>query len=120
MSCLFQVEDNILWDPSNTVARLFKGQAEAIASAFNLDPGLGAIIEDECEIDLPTFEKFLAGVVKQYNHATHPILRSLIAGFIVTASVLVERAGGKLPETEPEQMIEWTELRREYSRSMPR
>jgi hypothetical protein len=120
MSCLFQVEDNILWEPSNTVARLFKGHAEAIAAVFDLNSGLGAIIEDECEIDLSTFEKFLAEVVRRYHHATHPILRSLTVGVIVTASVLIERAGGKLPEAEPEQLAEWSALRREYSRSMPR
>ncbi|MGH3548116.1 MAG: DUF6086 family protein [Pseudonocardiaceae bacterium] len=66
------------------------------------------------------FEKFLGEVAKQYDHATHAILRSLTVGFIATASVLVERAGGRLPQAEPEQMAAWAELLREYSRSMPR
>jgi hypothetical protein len=120
MSCLFQVEDSIIWNPSNTVARLFKGQVEAVASAFNLTSGLGPIIEDECEIDLPIFETFLAEVVKRYDNSTHPILRALTVGVIAIASVLVERADGRLPEVKPEQMDAWSKLRYEYSRSMPR
>ncbi|MEU6235633.1 DUF6086 family protein [Kitasatospora sp. NPDC047058] len=120
MSCTFQVRDEVVWDPSNTVARLFKGEAEAVASAFGLVSGVGDIIEDECEIDLPVLEEFLAELVRQYHRATHPILRSLTVGFIATASVLVERAGGRLPSGEPEQVAAWARLRQEHARSMSR
>jgi Family of unknown function (DUF6086) len=120
MSCTFDVGDTVLWSPSNTVARLFHGQAQAVAAAFAVPCGLGPIIEDECEIDLPVFERFVAEITKQYDRATHPILRSLTVGFIGTASVLVERAGALLPGSEPDQAGAWARLRQEYSRSMPR
>jgi hypothetical protein len=110
----------VLWDPSNTVARLFAGEAEAVASAFGLASGIGDIIEDECEIDLPVLEAFLAELVRQYHQATHPILRSLTVGFIATASVLVERAGGQLPAGDAQQVAAWDQLRQEHARSMPR
>ncbi|MFJ8472000.1 DUF6086 family protein [Kitasatospora sp. NPDC094011] len=111
--------DEIVWDPSNTVARLFTGEAVAVASAFNLESGIGEIIEDECELDLPVLEAFLADLVRRYHEATHPILRSLTVGFIATASVLVDRAGGQLPPGEPDQVAAWAQLRQEHARSMP-
>ena len=120
VSCLFEIGDTVLWNPSNTVARIFKGEAEAIASAFHVASGLGDIIEDECEVDLPAFEKFLAEAMRQYHQTAHPILRSLMTGFIATALVLAERAGGRLPETTPEQAAAWARLRQEHARSMSR
>ncbi len=120
MSCTFQVGDEIVWDPSNTVARLFVGEAAAVASAFGLESGIGEIIEDECELDLPVLEAFVAGLVRRYHEATHPMLRSLTVGFIATVSVLVERAGGRLPSGEADQVAAWAQLRQEHARSMPR
>jgi Family of unknown function (DUF6086) len=120
MSCLFEVDDAVVWSPSNTVGRLFKGEVDAVASAFRVPAGLGDIIEDECVIDLPVFESFLAEATQQFDRTTHPILRSLTVSVIATASVLVERAGGHLPDTEPERAAAWTQLRAEHGRSMPR
>lgn len=82
--------------------------------------GLGDIIEDQCEVDLPAFEKFLAEAMRQYHQTAHPILRSLMTGFIATALVLAERAGGRLTETTPEQAAAWARLRQEHARSMSR
>ncbi len=120
VSCLFEIGDTVLWNPSNTVACIFKGEAEAIASAFHVASGLGDIIEDQCEVDLPAFEKFLAEAMRQYHQTAHPILRSLMTGFIATALVLAERAGGRLTETTPEQAAAWARLRQEHARSMSR
>lgn len=119
MSTLFRIGDAVIWNPSNSVADLFKAQAEGAASAYHLPSGLGSIANDECYIDLPVFERFLIALVKEYNGTGHYIVRSLIAGVIGTSYVLVERAGGQLPMTEPRQTQAWTELHREYARSMP-
>ena len=43
-----------------------------------------------------------------------------MTGFIATALVLAERAGGRLPETTPEQAAAWARLRQEHARSMSR
>lgn len=120
MSCYFEANDTILWNPSNTVARLFKGQVEAVATAFSVQSGLGDIVDDECKIDTSAFEEFVAEAIRQHDHATHPILRSLIAPVIATALVLVERIGGQPPQTEPDQTAAWNERRYEQAHFMPR
>jgi hypothetical protein len=119
MSCFFEVGDTTVWNPANTIARLFKGQVEAVATVYHVESGLGEIINDECRIDLPAFEKFVAEAMRQYGHSPHHVLRSLIVSVISTASVLVERAAGQLPEAEPGQAAPWAQLRREMAQFMP-
>lgn len=120
MSMAFHDGDDVLWSPSNQVGRLFKGQAEVIASVFDIPSGLGDIIEDECDIDPVLFGKFLSQLVRQHDTTAHPILKSLIVGFIGPALVLADRAGLSLPDLPPDRLDAWATLRQEQARSMSR
>jgi hypothetical protein len=120
VSCRVEIDDTTLWWPANTVAVLFKAQAEAVATAFRTESGVGDIIEDEIAIDLPVFEAFVTEAVARYQRATHPILRSLTVGFISTATVLLERAGGRLPDGTAEDLAAWARLRQQHSQWMSR
>jgi hypothetical protein len=97
MSQYFQVGDHVLWNPSNGVAGLFVRSAEALAPLTDLPTGLGPMDNDECEVDMVAFTAFVRALVERYERSNHPILHSLIDGFIATALVLIERGGGKLP-----------------------
>ena len=121
MSISFDLGDEVLWWPSNLPARLFEGHAESIATALKIPSGLGEIIEDECEVDLPTFEAFIAAVTARYEETTHPIVRALVFAFIPTAQVLIERAGGSYPKAQSEQQgAVWAAMRKEHAASMSR
>lgn len=120
MSMTFQIGDNVLWAPSIQVGRLFKGQADVIASVFAVPSGVGDVIDDECEIEPAVFVNFVAQLAKQYQGTAHPILRSLLVGFVGTSMVLVERAGLALPDLPPDQRAAWTSLSAEQARSMSR
>jgi hypothetical protein len=119
MSILFRTDHTRVWNPSNTPGRLFKDQAEAVADALGLSSGLGELIEDEIVIDLPVFEEFLRKLVEQYDHRGHFIIMSLTAGVLGTSYVMVERAGGHVPEVDPERVPGWDDLHFQFSRSMP-
>ncbi|MGW0194113.1 DUF6086 family protein [Nonomuraea sp. NPDC003201] len=97
MSQYFQVGDQVLWNPSNGVAGLFMRSAEALAPETGLPTGLGPMVSDECEVDLAAFAAFVSALIERYERSNHPILHSLMEGFIATALVLVERGGAKLP-----------------------
>ncbi|NRQ31487.1 hypothetical protein HII36_06480 [Nonomuraea sp. NN258] len=101
MSQYFRVGDQILWNPSSGVAGLFMRSAEALAPETGLPTGLGPMESDECEIDPATFAVFVSALVERYERSNHPILHSLMDGFIATALVLVERSGAELspPDT---------------------
>ncbi|GAB3958664.1 DUF6086 family protein [Actinoallomurus acanthiterrae] len=96
MSQYLQVDDRVLWNPSSGVARLFVRTAEALAPEAGLPTGLGPMVNDECEIDLAAFTGFVSALIRRYERSDHPILHSLMDGFIATALVLVQRGGATL------------------------
>ncbi|WP_225850614.1 DUF6086 family protein [Streptomyces sp. HPF1205] len=121
MSISFDLGDDVLWWPSNFPAHLFKGHAESIAEALKMPSGLGDIIEDECEVDLPAFEALVTAAMRRYDETTHPIVRALLSSFIPTAQVLVERAGGSYPKAESQkQESVWAAMRKEHAAYMSR
>ncbi|WP_431904792.1 DUF6086 family protein [Nonomuraea sp. bgisy101] len=98
MSQYFQVGDQVLWNASSGVAGLFMRSAEALSPETGLPTGLGPMESDECEIDLAAFTAFVSALIERYERSNHPILHSLMEGFIATALVLLERGGAELPE----------------------
>jgi hypothetical protein len=120
VSILFLANGARLWNPSNVPGRLFKGQAEVVAAALGLSSGLGEIVEDEVVVDLPLLERFVMRLVEQYDYRSHFIIISLIGGVLGSSYVLVERAGGQVPEIDPRRAPAWDEMHTRFSRSMPR
>ncbi|KJY43636.1 hypothetical protein VR41_02390 [Streptomyces sp. NRRL B-1568] len=120
MSCYFQVNEEDLWNPSNSVARLFLEQADTLSRLVGKDSGLSPIIEDECEINLSEFINFTDSLVKAYQDSNNKAFRSLLCGFISVALVLVERGGGSLESVSPEHSEMWERLRASNSMGMPR
>ncbi|WP_159047630.1 DUF6086 family protein [Streptomyces sp. WM6378] len=120
MSCYFQVEDNEVWNPSNSVARLFLRQAVGISELVDHPSGLGEIIEDECEIDPRTFSGFVDAIVSTYQSTNNEVIKSLIEGFTSVASVLVERINGTAPSLQPELSEMWSHKQATLARSMPK
>jgi Family of unknown function (DUF6086) len=119
MSVMFSVNGTSVWWPASSVARLFKAQAEAAAAAFDIPSGLGELFADEVVIDLPVFEEFVVKLAEQYN-TPYYVVESLTAGVFGTSYVMVERAGGRLPEIDPQRAPAWEAQHLEFSRSMPR
>ncbi|SBT44155.1 DUF6086 family protein [Micromonospora auratinigra] len=97
MSQYFQVGKVDLWNPSNRVAELFVRTSEAVAPLVGVPTGIGPMRADDYEIDLDVFVGFVDALVSQYRRSSHPILRSLLEGFLATALVLVDRADRDLP-----------------------
>ncbi|MFE9571052.1 DUF6086 family protein [Streptomyces sp. NPDC006692] len=120
MSCYFQVEEYEVWNPSNSVARLFLQQATSISELVDHPSGLCEIIEDECEIDPRTFSSFVDAIASTYQATNNEVLKSLIEGFASVASVLVERINGAAPSRRPELSEVWACRQAALSRSMPK
>ena len=117
MSVMFSVDGTSVWWPASEVGRLFKRQADAVAASLGIPSGLGDLFADEVVIDLPVFEEFVRQLADQYT-TPYYVVKTLIEGVFVTSYVMVERAGGQLPEMDP-QTPGWDEIRLQFSRSMP-
>jgi hypothetical protein len=94
VSQYFLVGGRIVWNPSNRVAELFVQLAGVMAEAAATPSGLHDTGADEYEVDLVLFEAFTDALTRRYLSSSHVIMRSLIEGFLATALVLVDRAGG--------------------------
>ncbi|GAA2896984.1 hypothetical protein Acy02nite_80810 [Actinoplanes cyaneus] len=110
MSQYFQAGDLVLWNPSNGVATLFVRTSEAMAPLVGLPTGIGPCVNDEYEIDLDMFESFVDALAARYLSANHPILRSLVEGFLATAIVMAQRAGRELPALRAQSKPRWWDL----------
>ena len=123
MSQYFQTGDRILWNPATTVAQVFLHAAESFARLADRPSGLGPMIADECEIDMPTFAEFTDSLISQYGRSDHVILRALTEGFIATAMAMVERAGGQLPAAQSRSknpaLTALQDLSRRIEKAMP-
>ncbi|MEU1818005.1 DUF6086 family protein [Streptomyces roseifaciens] len=111
--------DEDIWNPSNSVARVFLEQAEALSRLTGEETGLGPVIEDECEISIHEFSKFTDNLVTTYQNSNNRAFRSLLEGFISVALVLVERGGGTLESITPEYSEIWESLRESNAKGMP-
>lgn len=120
MSCYFQVGDDDVWNPSNSLARAFLGQADVLARLVGKDTGLGEVIEDECEIDPAVFPAFVDTLVKAYQDSNNEALRALLKGFVSVALVLVDRMGAEALSIRPEYADMWATESETQARSMPR
>jgi hypothetical protein len=104
MSQYFTLGSNTLWNPSVGPGELFMRSADAMGLFVGLPTGIGTDDRDRYEhpIDLPVFEAFVDALLRRYLGSTHPILRTLMEGFIVTAVVMAQRAGSDLPALRSE------------------
>ena len=112
MSQFFLIGEKDLWNPASGVSRVFIRVADALSADIGVPSGVGPMLADEAQVDLPVFQVFVDSLVSRfYRDSNHPIQRSMTEGFIATALVLLDRAGGTLPEgVEP-----LLELSREHS-----
>jgi hypothetical protein len=106
MSRYFRAGGLSLWNPSNGVAVLFVRTGEAIATTTEVPSGLGPLIADEHEIDPEAFAVFVDALTEEYRSSDHPILRSLLEGFLAIAIVLVDRSGRDLPSLRITAMLD--------------
>jgi hypothetical protein len=115
VSQYFQVGDRVLWNPSNRVADLFVGQADALVAIANAPHGMRPTGQDEFEMDLVAFEAFVDALTRVYLGSSHQIMRALLEGFLATAVVLVDRArGGVSALAEPPALDQSRCLRRAW------
>jgi Family of unknown function (DUF6086) len=120
MSCIFQVGETILWNPSNQVATLFLEQAHDFCAFAGVASGLGPIWEDECNINLSEFTVYVENLAVRYQTSKHGVLRALMEGFLSTSLVLLARVGVRVSTIDPTFAVFWSEKQQEVEKSMPR
>ncbi|MFD7974312.1 DUF6086 family protein [Streptomyces sp. NPDC059071] len=96
MSQYFDIGDETLWNPSNGASRMFQRQVAVFEAELELPSGIGPMENDECQINLDTFETFVNALLMKHRRTSHAIWLALSEGFTATVLVLAERAGIKV------------------------
>jgi hypothetical protein len=130
VSQYFDVGDVTLWNPSHGVALLFASTVETMVPLADQPSGVTDLHTDEYRIDPALFAAFVDTLVRRYLGSSHPVLRTLMEGFLATALVLVERAGGTVtaldeateldPRDVPDNAARLRQLADELAPAMPR
>ncbi|MEV4440960.1 DUF6086 family protein [Streptomyces sp. NPDC049577] len=96
MSQYFQIGDEILWNPSSGVSRIFLRQVAVFEAELGLPSGIGPMEADECQIDPAVFGAFADALLAAHRRTHHAVLLALSEGFVITVLALAERAGVRL------------------------
>ncbi|MEU7371585.1 MULTISPECIES: DUF6086 family protein [Streptomyces] len=120
MSCFFRLEGKDVWNPSNFVARLFIEEARALARLLELEPGIGNIVDDECDLNTREFQDFTIALVQRHWNTNNSTLKDLLAAVIGINCVLLDRADQDFSDLNPECRDFWRNRMRVISAGMPR
>jgi hypothetical protein len=120
VSCFFRIDDQDVWNPSNSVGKLFLATSEAIQVEFGPPSGMGEIIDDECEVDGDTFTDFVTALLARYETSNNRALRFLLEGVIAIGLVMLDRAGRPITVVHPDYEEFWRQRRESVARGMPR
>ncbi|MGW1379293.1 DUF6086 family protein [Streptomyces sp. NPDC002446] len=119
MSCFFRIGDRDVWNPSNSVARVFIGQANVLSDVLGEESGIGPIIDDECEINGGNLREFAIALIRRYEESNNPALRVLMEGVAGICILLLRRARVPMDGDITELVAAWEEKFSEVSRGMP-
>ncbi|MEU6313323.1 DUF6086 family protein [Streptomyces sp. NPDC047014] len=93
MSQYFDLGDEMLWNSSNGVSRMFQRQVALFEAELGIPSGVGPMENDECQVSSDSFETFVHALLAQHRRASHSVWLALHEGFAATVLVLAERAG---------------------------
>ncbi|WP_405681133.1 DUF6086 family protein [Streptomyces sp. NBC_00868] len=120
MSVYFQIDGTDVWNPSNSVAKLFVSQVEVVEQGLGLPrSGLGPILDDECNIDGHLFNPFLSALVRRHRETNNLPLMLLIEGVVTIGWVMIERADVPAVDTDPVTASFWRQRSLEAASAMP-
>ncbi|MEU8538881.1 DUF6086 family protein [Streptomyces sp. NPDC048717] len=102
MSYTFDVGDDTLWGPVNSVARIFMGTVKSISTEYRVPSGIGDDLMGMVEIDPVEFASFVQRVLAERAKSLHLYKDMLLDGVLPLLIALADRGGmgveGRTPE----------------------
>ena len=89
MGVLFEDGDELIWNPSPRLARLFVGQVRALEELTSAHSGIGPIIGDEVQVNRTQLHAFVAALAAEWEADSSATLKTLVAGpFAIATGIL--------------------------------
>jgi hypothetical protein len=103
MGIIVSFNDHIVWEPSQTVGRLFVEQIRTLEHMLNTDSGVTNIVADEVEIDGDKFADFIDICIDTLSRSNNGPLVVMASGCLAVSLSLYAMASGIWP-TLPENL----------------
>ncbi|MCP3139428.1 DUF6086 family protein [Pyxidicoccus xibeiensis] len=97
MGVFFKWQDEVVWNPSPRMTRLFLAQVRALEEALEVQSGIGEMIADEVELNPSLLETFVSVLVEELESETSSTFKTLIAGPFAMAYGILRACEPKSP-----------------------
>lgn len=111
MSYTFDVGDDTLWGPANSVARIFLGTVKTLAEEYRVPSGVGDDLMGMVEIEPGEFAAFVQRVLAERAASLHRYKNMMLDGILPILIAMADRGGMGVSARTPEESAYLEEVR---------
>ncbi|MEV4874848.1 DUF6086 family protein [Streptomyces cyaneofuscatus] len=116
MSYTFDIGDDTIWAPANSVARIFLGTVKTLSEEYHVPSGFGDDLMGMVEIDPTDFAEFVQRVLAERARSLHLYKSMMLDGILPILITLATRGRMAVTGRSPEESAYLEEVR---SRELP-
>ncbi|MCX5227766.1 DUF6086 family protein [Streptomyces sp. NPDC006553] len=91
MSYTFDIGDDTIWGPANSVARIFLGTVRTLAEEYRIPSGVGDDLMGMVEIDPVAFPEFVQRVLTERANSLHMYKDMMLDGVLPILIAMADR-----------------------------
>lgn len=103
MSYTFDVGDDTIWGPANSVARIFMGIVKTLSDEYRIPSGLGEDFMGMVEINPVEFAGFAQRVLAERAQSLHMYKSMMLDGILPILIAMADRGGMAIAGRTPEE-----------------
>lgn len=111
MSYTFDIGDDTIWGPANSVARIFIGTVKALSDEYRIPSGVGDDLMGMVEIDPITFSGFVQRVLAERAMSLHLYKDMMLDGVLPILIAMADRGRLGIVGGTPEERAYLEEVR---------
>ncbi|MER8072134.1 DUF6086 family protein [Streptomyces sp. NPDC094034] len=111
MSYTFDIGDDTIWGPANSVARIFLGTVRTLSEEYRIPSGVGDDLMGMVEIDPAAFPAFVQRVLTERAQSLHMYKSMMLDGILPILIAMADRGKLGLSARTPEEGAYLEEVR---------
>ncbi|MEV6423965.1 DUF6086 family protein [Streptomyces sp. NPDC051662] len=105
MSYTFDIGDDTIWGPANSVAHIFLGTVKTLSEEYRLPSGVGDDLMGMVEIDPVEFTAFVQRVLAERAQSLHLYKSMMLDGILPLLIAMADRGKLGLCARSPEESV---------------
>ncbi|MFJ8646177.1 DUF6086 family protein [Streptomyces sp. NPDC093546] len=103
MSYTFDIGDDTIWGPANSVARIFLGTVKTLSEEYRVPSGVGDDLMGMVEIDPGEFAAFVQRVLAERAQSLHMYKSMMLDGILPILIAMADRGNLGITARTPEE-----------------